>query len=310
MLLLAALAAGCSKPKGNASAPPGASQAEPTSAASAAPSASDAMPAANPLAHAPIDPSTLKPPPLTPPADAKAGEGGVHFQLLDPGTGDPSGPVDTLIVDFSMWTGDGKLAHSSYADPQSTTFSIARVSPQLRGMLAPLKKGARARYWLPRASLAGWKPDDWPDADLVIEVQVQSVTRATYRDPTGAVVEPVPFQPPDAAGPPGNALKTPSGLRFVYLAHGADQLHPKPATRLDLRIDAYAIDGLTVEPLESGLKSATTLERAPGNLGEVLTQLVNGDRVRVWLPMGVGRQVIPKAGSRDAVLDISVAFKD
>lgn len=266
--------------------------------------------AANLYAHAPVDPSTLKAPPLTPPPDAKAGAAGVHFQLLEPGTGDTAGPVDALVLDFSIWTSDGKLARSSYTDPKSMLFSISRVSPQLRGMLAPLKKGARARYWLPKASLVGWKPEDWPDADLIIEVQVHDLTHVTYTDATGAAMDPLPFQPPDAAGPPADALSTPDGLHYVYLEHGTEKEHPKPGEHLKLTIGAYAIDGLTVVLLESALKTATTLERAPGNLSEVLKQLTNGDRVRVWLPMGVGRQVIPKAGSRDVVLDMLVTFQD
>ena len=281
-----------------------------TTSASAVASASSARAASSPFAHTPIDVSSLKPPPLVPPPEAKAGEGGVHFQLLEPGTGDLAGPNDAVVVDFNMWTGDGKLHHSSFADPQSTVFSITTVSPQMRGMLAPLKKGAKARYWLPKASLAGWRPDDWPDADLIIEVEVHELSHVTYTDRTGKVVNPVPFQAPDAAGPPATALSTPSGLHYIYLTHGSGKQHPKPGQHLDLQLDAYAVDGLTVEPLEKGLKTATTLERAPGNLSEVLKQLQDGDQVRVWLPMGVGRQVIPKAGSHDVLLDMTVTLGD
>lgn len=308
---LLALIAACSKPKpAGETAAVAASQVELASAAIASTPASSAGPAQNFYAHTPVDPSTIKAPPLTPPPEATAGAAGVHFQLLEPGTGDTAGPVDALVLDFSLWTSDGKLVHSSLADPKSMLFSISRVSPQLRGMLAPLRKGAHARYWLPKASLVGWKPDEWPDADLIIEVQVLGLTHMTYTDSTGAAVNPLPFRPPDAAGPPGEALSTPNGLHYLYLEHGAGQGHPKPGAPLKLTIDAYAIDGLTVVPLESGLKTATTVERAPGNLSEVLTQLANGDRVRVWLPMGVGRQVIPKAGSSEVVLDMLVSFQD
>jgi hypothetical protein len=311
--VLLALVAACSKPRPKPTGETAAPTADPVelaAAATAPPPAGSVSPGNGQYAHTPVDPNTIKAPPLTPPPEATAGAAGVHFQLLEPGTGDTAGPVDALVLDFSLWTSDGKLVHSSLADPRSPLFSISRVSPQLRGMLAPLRKGARARYWLPKASLVGWKPEEWPDADLIIEVQVRGLTHMTYADATGATVNPLPFQPPDAAGPPGDALSTPNGLHYIYLEHGTGKEHPKPGAPLKLSLEAYAIDGLTVVPLESGLKTATTVDRAPGNLSEVLTQLVNGDRARVWLPMGVGRQVIPKAGSRDVVLDMLVTFQD
>jgi hypothetical protein len=37
--------------------------------------------------------------------------------------------------------------------------------------------------------------------------------------------------------------------------------------------------------------------------------LVDEDVVRIWLPMGVGRAVIPKAGARDVVLDLALSFQ-
>jgi hypothetical protein len=308
--MLIALAS-CSKPKPQpAPAAGGPSQTAAASSVSVVGAAASAGAAPSPWAHTPVDPSTIKAPPLTPPPQAKAGPAGVYSQVLEPGEGDLARPVDTIIANFSMWSGDGKLAQSSYAQPQATAFSLASVSPGLREMLAPLKQGAKVRYWLPRASLAGWRPPDWPDADLIIEVSVLSLTHITITNAGGATIDPVPFQPPDAAGPPAQALSTASGLHYIYLAHGTAEKHPKPGEHLKLRIDAYSIDGLTLQQLERGLDTATTLERAPGNLSEILSQLNDGDRVRIWLPMGVGRQVIPKAGSHDVVMDTTLSLQD
>jgi hypothetical protein len=217
--------------------------------------------------------------------------------------------MDTITIDYSMWTGDGKLALSSLINPRATDFNVASLAPELRTMLGALKKGAKVRYWLPRASLVGWRPEDWPDTDLVIELELLEVYHGTIKDNHGNLLDIVPTQEPDTAGPPATAVVTPSGLHYVFLTHGGGKRHPTKADRLDLTLNAYAVDGLTLQSLETGLKSATTLERAPGNLHEVLSQLVDGDTVRIWLPMGVGRAVIPRAGSHDVILDLSLAFQ-
>jgi hypothetical protein len=307
MGVCAALIAGCSKPKAKPA------EASPSESAPA-PVVADSVPvtpsvARGPLAHTPVPRDSIKPPPLTAPPEAASGPGGVRYQVLKAGTGDTPGPVDTIVVNFNMWTGDGKLALSSYTEPEAAPFSVSAISPQFRSLLSAIHQGSTVRYWIPRAALAGWKPENWPDADLIIEFEMLSVSHATQRDGAGNAIEALPSQPPpDAAGPPSAATATASGLHYIYLIRGTSTKHPTSDAHLNLVLDAYAIDGLTVQALAHGMKTATTLARAPGNLSEVLAHLVTGDQVRVWLPMGVGRQVIPSAGSHDVVLDMWLTF--
>ena len=306
---LALAAAACSKPKPapHADAPQASSSAAAVSGAGSAAPAQSAI--LLPFSHAPVAKESVQPPPLVPPANAVVGARDIRMQTLRVGTGDSPGPADTITVDYSMWTSDGKLAFSSFTEPQATAFNVASLAPELRTMMGALKKGAKVRYWLPRASLVGWRPEKWPDADLIIEFELLEVNHGTTSDSRGKAIDLLPSQPPDAAGPPTNASSTSSGLRYVFLAHGSGKQHPGKGNHLDLQLDAYAVDGLTVQSLTRGLKSATTLERAPGNLSEVLSQMVDGDMVRVWLPMGVGRAVIPQAGSHDVVLDLALSFQ-
>jgi hypothetical protein len=309
-VLVALSLSACSKPKSSAHhVALGDDASSALASAAAAKTAAPANSAASllPFSHPPVPKESLQPPPLVPPADAVVGAREIRVQTLRPGTGDSPGPSDTITVDYSMWTGDGRLALSSFTDPRATDFNVASLAPELRSMLGALKKGAKVRYWLPRASLAGWRPQEWPDTDLVIELELLEVYHGTIKDNQGNTLDILPSQDPDGAGPPATATVTPSGLHYVYLAHGGGKTHPNNADRLELSLNAYAIDGLTVQNLERGLKSATTLDRAPGNLGEVLSQLVDGDVVRIWLPMGVGRAVIPKAGSHDVILDLALS---
>lgn len=308
-----AVALGCSKAKvtrsagADAGAAPaeGASEVSTPAPVSTVPGAPNGMP----WGHVPLPESSIVPPPLTPPAEALAGPGGTHYQVLKMGTGSSVGPTDSIVLDYNMWTGDGKLALSTYTKDQATGYSVTNISPQFRTLLTSLKSGSRARYWIPRAALVGWKPDDWPDADLVIEIELLSVSRTKYKDAQGNAFEPEPaVQAPDTAGPPNAAIGTKSGLRYIFLSHGTATEHPSADARLNLTLDAYAVSGLTLDRLERGFKTATTLERAPGNLPEVLSQLVSGDRVRIWLPAKPAKEVIPKADGRDVVLDLSIRF--
>lgn len=308
-----AVALGCSKPKAKSKSPSAAESAteSPDLASSVAPQAS-AMPMRAPsiFAHKPVPRDSIKTPPLSPPPEALAGPAGVRYQVIKPGTGPTPGPIDTIVVDANMWTAaDGHLASSSYTEDRSTVFSLTTLAPQFRGMLTQIHQGSTVRYWIPRAALSGWKPDAWPDADLIIEFELLLVNHNDSRDGMGNQIQPGPSTaPPDAAGPPADASKTAHGLRYVYLTHGTATAHPTTTTRIDLILDAYAVDGLIVGRVATGAKTATTLDHAPANLNEILAVLVTGDRVRIWLPPGVGKLVVPDVGDRDAILDLAATF--
>jgi hypothetical protein len=156
--------------------------------------------------------------------------------------------------------------------------------------------------------MMGWKPSDWPDSNLIFDLEMIAVTHVTMRDPSGNQIVPEPAALPDAAGPPRSAETTPAGLRYIYLAHGVSHERPKAEQRVALTGTGYVIEGIEVKQLESPIKTATTLSRAPGNLGEVLSRLSAGDQVRIWLSKGQAKSILPAAGSREAILDLAVAF--
>jgi FKBP-type peptidyl-prolyl cis-trans isomerase FklB len=313
--LCASLLVACSKPKAKAKAKASDDTAAVPAGALSAVSVGGpiGVPAANasalPFHHVPVTPESIPPPPLVPPADAIQGPGGVRYQVLKDGTGDSPGPMDAIVIDYNMWKGTGELALSSYTQDGPTIYNVSNLAPQFRSLLTSFKKGSKVRYWIPRAALSGWRPENWPDSDLIIEFEMLDVSHQTYHDSRGNVVSDLnPTLPPDAAGPPATATTTASGLKYIFTAHGAGDKHPGPDDRLALLVDAYAIEGIAPTPLEQGLRTATTLQRAPGHLNEILPLLVSGDRVRVWVPAGPAREIIPKAGARNIVLDLMLSF--
>jgi FKBP-type peptidyl-prolyl cis-trans isomerase len=315
-----ALSLGCSKSKTTAHASKADTETEP-SAEEVAPARGMDQPQAvpnaglgtarpSPFVHAPVPKESLVKPPLTAPADAKVGAGGVRLQVLRAGAGELPGPNDVILVDYSMWKSDGSLALSSYLEEHATTFSVATLSPQLRSLLTGLHVGTKARYWVPRAALQGWRPKEWPDDDLVIEFELRDISRVTPGEGEGTPTEGRAYAPPDAAGPPANAASTRGGLRFLKLVNGEGKRSPAPGERLSVILDGYAIDGLVAKRVTQNLATATTLERAPGTLADVLAQMKSGDTVRVWFPAKLGQQVIPDVGNRELVLDLKLTFTE
>ncbi len=114
---------------------------------------SPAEPSANP-AVAPVEALRGVPAPPDveqPPADAARTASGLASKVLIPGRGaDHPGLNDSVNVNYSGWTTDGKMFDSSVAPPQPgreakpVTFSLARVLPgwtegvRLNGASVPL----------------------------------------------------------------------------------------------------------------------------------------------------------------------------
>jgi hypothetical protein len=247
-------------------------------------------------------------PSQTPPTDAQAGPGGVRWQLVRQGSGETPGPVDTLAGDFSVWNASGSLVESTYTEPKMRLFSVATLGEPFRPLLTNVKSGSLVRFWVPRAALQGWRPDVWPDADLIIEYEPIKVfhTSVTTVGGSGAAKKDVArFPNPDAAGPPAGALRTVSQVPFVMLEQGNGH---KPANnaRVDLNLDGWAFEGLVPKRVMQ-LPSTTTLERAPKKLAEVLRQMSEGGTARVWLSAKDAKEIAPVAGDRELIVDVTLS---
>jgi FKBP-type peptidyl-prolyl cis-trans isomerase len=259
----------------------------------------------------------LKFPSATPPESAAQGPGGVRFQIVRQGTGENPGQTDTIIGDFSVWNADGTLAESTWLEPKARLFSAATLGEPFRPMLATVKMGSLARFWIPRAALAGWRPEIWPDADLVVEYEpmkafhtkITTLGGGATAAAGGAMTAPVRqvsrFPNPDAAGPPAGALRTPSQVPFLMLEPGNG---PKPAknARLDLNLTGWALEGLIPKQVMQ-LPSATTLDRAPKKLAEVLRLMSEGGTARVWLSAKDAKDIAPVAGDRELIVDVTLS---
>jgi hypothetical protein len=248
----------------------------------------------------------LKMPSQTPPADAQAGPGGVRWQLVRQGSGETPGPVDTLAGDFSVWNASGTLVESTYLEPKMRLYSVATLGEPFRPLLTNVKAGSLVRFWVPRAALQGWRPDIWPDADLIIEYEPKRVFPSTIVSVGGGAKEVAArFPNPDGAGPPQGALRTASQVPYVMLQQGNGK-KPTNQSRLDLNLDGWALEGLVPKRVMQ-IPSATTLDRAPKKLGEVLRQMSEGGTARVWLSPKDAKEIAPVAGDRELIVDVTLS---
>ena len=158
-LVLAAVAASSCKSQGAGGADGGARD-------GAAPSASAA--------------AGLPPPPdvAAPPADAQKTADGLASKVLSPGTGtDHPSQNDSVKVNYTGWTTDGKMFDSSVAPlqpgraPQPLTMSLARVIPGWTEGVQLMVVGEKRRFWIPQELAYAGKPGA-PAGMLVFDIEL------------------------------------------------------------------------------------------------------------------------------------------
>ncbi len=107
----------------------------------------------------------------TPPADAIKTKGGLAYQVLQPGDGrhHPTW-ADTVTVNYTGWTTDGKMFDSSLTRGAPSTFALNRVIPGWTEGIQLMVEGEKARFWIPeKLAYQGTKP---PYGMLVFDVEL------------------------------------------------------------------------------------------------------------------------------------------
>jgi len=109
-----------------------------------------------------------------PPADAKKTDKGVFYKILKEVKGAPHPkPSDTVKVDYTGWTTDGKMFDSSKTRGQPIEFSLARVIPGWTDGIPQVGVGESARLWIPE-DLA-YKGGGGPQGMLVFDVELLEI---------------------------------------------------------------------------------------------------------------------------------------
>ena len=123
-------------------------------------------------------------PPATPedvkaaPASAKKTPSGLAYRILKKGTGDKAPKAtDTVTVNYTGWTTDGKMFDSSVVRGEPTSFPLNHVIPGWTEGVQLMKAGETARFWIPANLAYGDKPSrpGAPTGMLVFDIELISI---------------------------------------------------------------------------------------------------------------------------------------
>jgi peptidylprolyl isomerase len=129
-----------------------------------------------------IKPAAKVPPPVpadvaAPPKDAEKTTSGVFYKVLKPGDGKSHpAPTDTVTVNYTGWTTDGRLFDSSYLKGDPTPLPLTNVIKGWTDGIPTMTIGGTTRFWIP-VELAYNHAKGKPDGMLVFDVELVSFSQ-------------------------------------------------------------------------------------------------------------------------------------
>jgi len=121
------------------------------------------------------------PPPPTPPdvakppADAKKSEKGIWYKVLKAGKGGPKpNPSDSVAVNYTGWTVDGRMFDSSVIKGERSEFNLRGVIAGWTEGIPLMSVGDKFRFWIPDHMAYKGQPDR-PQGMLVFDVELLEI---------------------------------------------------------------------------------------------------------------------------------------
>lgn len=91
--------------------------------------------------------------------------------------------------------------------------------------------------------------------------------------------------PPDVAAPPSSATRTASGLAYRVLHRGQGRRHPTRTDEVVVHYTGWTTDGEMIDSSRTRGHPATfRVDRVIEGFAEALELMVEGQRLRVWIP--------------------------
>jgi FKBP-type peptidyl-prolyl cis-trans isomerase len=117
-----------------------------------------------------------------PPADAKKTPKGVFYKVLKAGKGGPHPkPTDTVRVNYSGWTTDGKMFDSSVTRGEPSEFSLQAVIAGWTDGIQVMSVGDKVRFWIPEELAYKGSPGK-PQGMLVFDVDLLEIKAPGHPD--------------------------------------------------------------------------------------------------------------------------------
>lgn len=319
LLALSACQSGTSPSEGEESpaAPEPAAVEEAPAVAEAAPAPgktapTEVPPAAEPDAPAPTEAAApvVEPDPNTPldvaapPKDAKRSKSGLAWKVLSKGKGKAHpGKFDTVTINYTGWTPDGRMFDSSARHGGSMAVVLNRVVYGFSEGLQMMTPGEKRRLWIPAKLGYGEKAPgvetlpQQPLGMLVFDVELISFDKAPA----------LPSAPQDVGAVPADAMRSDSGLAWRVLEEGTGTEHPIATSVVEIVYTMWTTDGEVVESsvLRGGVDTVGISRLVPG-WTEAMGLMVEGERRLLWLPEDLAYQGSPHRPAGMIVVDVKL----
>jgi FKBP-type peptidyl-prolyl cis-trans isomerase len=220
--------------------------------------------------------------------------------VLAVGTGTEHPAInDSVKVDYTGWTTDGKMFDSSLAPkqpgrkPEPATLSLTHVIPGWTEGLQAMVVGEKRRLWVPEKLAYAGKPGA-PKGMLVFEVQLLEIT-------------PGPKPPPDVAAAPSDAEKTKDGLASKVTQPGTGKVHPGPNDGLKVTYSLWKTDGRLLDDSKEKPVARPVTGFFDG-WAEGVQQMVVGEKRTLWVPEALSmkpRPGQPPAGDITVLVELN-----
>jgi peptidylprolyl isomerase len=250
-------------------------------------------------AAAPADPNAEPAPPdvAAPPADAEKTKSGLASKVLQKGTGtDHPAAEDSVTVNYTGWTTDGKMFDASKRHGGPASFPLNRVIPGWTEGLQLMVTGEKRRFWIP-VELAYNNRPGRPAGMLVFDVELIS-----FKQPP----KPLPA-PADVAAPPKDAKKTKSGLAYKVLTKGKGKTHPTATSQVQVHYSGWTTDGKMFDSsVMRGEPASFPLNMVIKGWTEGLQLMVEGEKTRFWIPVELAYNHQPGRPDGMLVFDVEL----
>ncbi len=115
-----------------------------------------------------------------PPKDATKTASGLVYKVLTKGTGtDHPSATDTVVVNYSGWTKDGKMFDSSVVRGQPAKFPLNHVIKGWTEGVQLMVVGEKTRFWIPADLAYGDKPkrEGAPSGQLTFDIELVEIKK-------------------------------------------------------------------------------------------------------------------------------------
>ncbi len=234
-----------------------------------------------------------------PPADAERTASGLASKLLLAGTGtDHPGQNDSVKVNYTGWTTDGKMFDSSLAPlqpgrkPEPITLSLGHVIPGWTEGVALMVVGEKRRLWIP-AELAYKGRPGAPPGMLVFDIELLDFT-------------PGPKPPDDVAAAPADAEKTKDGLASKATQKGTGTAHPQANDAVRVNYSVWQTDGKLLDASQKGKPAVRPVTGLSSGWAEGVQAMVVGEKRTLWVPAALAFPARPGAPSGDVTMVVEL----